>query len=88
MSFLFIQMFIFLTAYCLFLFFVFQFQKTHKLTGVLHGKKLKAESLTVPGDGKAWFWQRVNASSISPFLLTGYENISHGPSPPCQRDSM
>jgi len=38
-----------------FYFFVFQFHKTHKLTGVSHGKKLNAESLKVLRQGHAWF---------------------------------
>jgi len=36
----------------------------HKLNDVSHGKKLSAESLTVPGDGKQWFRPRVNASGL------------------------
>jgi len=34
---------------------VFQFRRTHNLTPSLHGKKLKADKLAVPGPGANWF---------------------------------
>jgi len=51
MSLLVIQKFIFLKVCCLFTYFVFQFQMTHKVTISSNGKNLKAKSLTVPGQG-------------------------------------
>jgi len=84
MSFLFIQWFIFLTVCCVFIFiFVLQFQKMHKMTGVSHGKKLAAESLTVSREVKAWFWQRVNASGLAPSFGLGTRTSAIASSPPC-----
>jgi len=77
--------FIFYLEYFMFIllisfFFVSQLQMEHKMTGASHGKKLKLSSLTLllPVEDNGWFWNTVNASSLTPLLKTGYESISHG----------
>jgi len=87
MSFLFIQTFIFLTVCCLFIF-LFQFQRAHKLIGVSHGNKLKAESLKVPEQGHAWFWWRVNEYGLAPSFKLGTRTSTMASSLPCQRDGI
>jgi len=46
---------------------------------VSHGRKLKFSvlSLKLPVEDNPWFWGPVDASSLRPLLLTGYDNISH-----------
>jgi len=64
----------------LFVVFVFQFQKTHRVNGVSHGKKLTLSNLFLPhlGVQNQWFWHEVNTSALTPLLNTGYNKISHG----------
>jgi len=53
-----------------------------------HEKKLKAESLTFPRQGHAWFFQRVNAFGLAPSFRLGTRTSTMASSPPCQRDDM
>jgi len=74
-------MFILLIIYLavLFVVFVFQFRKKHRVKGISHGKKLSLKNLTIPQlcAQNQWFWDEVNMSSLTPLLTSGYENISH-----------
>ncbi|XP_024642047.1 uncharacterized protein [Medicago truncatula] len=56
------------------------FRRKHRVKGISHGKKLSIKNLTLPmpGEQNEWFWLEVNMSGLTPFLISGYENISHG----------
>ena len=41
-----------------------------------HGRKLKADKLTILGKGANWLWDRVNGSSLAPLLQTEFVNIN------------
>jgi len=41
-----------------------------------HGRKLKADKLTVLGEGANWLWDRVNGSSQAPFIQIGFVSIN------------
>jgi len=47
---------------------------------VSHGRKLRlsALSLPLPEEDNPWFWNPVDASSLRPLLLAGYDIINHG----------
>jgi len=73
-------MFILLIIYLVvFVVFVFQFRKKHRVKGISHGKKLSLKNLTIPQlcAQNQWFWDEVNLSGLTPLLTSGYENISH-----------
>jgi len=51
-----------------FVVFVFQFRKNHRVKGISHGKKLTLSNLFMPqsGEENQWFWNEVNASGLTP----------------------
>ena len=63
----------------LFVVFVFQFRKKHRVKGISQGEKSSLKNLTLPQPGaqNQWFWDEVNMSGLTPLLTSGYENISH-----------
>jgi len=75
---MFILLIIYLTM--LFVVFVFQFRKKHRVKGISHGKKLSLKNLTIPQlcEQNQWFWDEVNMPDLTPLLTSRYENISHG----------
>jgi len=62
-----------------FVVFVFQFRKEHKVKGISHERKLTLSNLFMPQpeEENQWFWNEVNASGLTPLLNTWYENISN-----------
>jgi len=62
---------------CLFYFFVFLFQKEHKLNVVSRGKKLSLDTLIVSGGWKDMVMAAGECIWSCPLLKTGYEIINH-----------
>lgn len=86
MSFLVIQMFIFLMIFCLFYFLYFNFGRS--IGPSSHGTKIRHDQLTISGPEANWFWQRVDGLRFSPSLRLGIPPSAVDSSPPCWRDDI